>query len=120
MEYNKNGFLTLNSFNSLGFNSISKINNYEACSKYILKYINKDLCKAFKGDRLYFCSKGLNRSKSVCQFYSSEFQPISFDFDNEFVSKKLLNYYNLKKYIDFLNNNYMIYLVIKDELNLIR
>lgn len=48
MYYNDNGFLSLSSFDSLGFTSISKIKNYEACCKYILKYVNKDMCEALK------------------------------------------------------------------------
>lgn len=114
MYYNDNGFLSLSSFDSLGFTSISKVKNYEACSKYILKYINKDMCEAFKGQHLYFCSRGLKRSTIACQFYSNDIQPISFDFRSEFVSKKELNYYNLITYIDTLYKYNKIYYVVSD------
>lgn len=114
MYYNQNGYLSLSSFDSLGFSSISKINNYEACTKYILKYINKDMCSSFKGQHLYFCSKGLKRSESILKFISSDIQPISFDFQNSFCNKKELDYNNLKIYLDTLIDNGKIYLIDKD------
>ena len=115
MYYNSNGYLSLSSFDSLGFTSISKVNNYDACTKYILKYINKDMCAALKGQHLYFCSRGLLRSKNICSFYSSDIQPLRFDFKNNFVDKKQINYYNLITYIDTLNSYNKIYYVISDE-----
>lgn len=102
MYYNKNGFLSLSSFDSFGFSSISKIVNYDACKNYILKYINKNMCKALKGQHLYFCSRGLIRSKSVLKFYSSHLQPIRYDFKSDFVYKKDFSPEELKKYLAFL------------------
>lgn len=119
MYVNDNGFLSLSSFDSLGFTSISKVKNYNACCKYILKYINKDMVLVLKGQHLYFCSRGLKRSESILKFYGSSMQPLNFDYYSNYVNKKTLNEKELKKYIDFMYENNKIYLVISDRENLV-
>ena len=114
MYYNKNGFLSLSSFDSLGFTSISKIVNYDACKNYILKYINKDMCSALKGQHLYFCSRGLKRSFSVLKFYSSDIQPLRFDYKSPYVYKKDFSQEQLKNYLTTIFQLDKIYYVFNN------
>lgn len=43
-----------------GFSTCCKIDNQEAVSNYVSKYITKDMI-AFPGDKRYYCSQGLDR-----------------------------------------------------------
>lgn len=101
---NKNGFLSLHSFDKIGFNSISRIKNYTACVKYMTEYITKDLAKdRKKGDRLFYCSHNLKRSNVVNDLVFTQIPPIHFDFKNEYCLKTMIDqnkYYNFITYID--------------------
>lgn len=105
---NDNGFLSLKCFDCIGFNSITEIKNYTACSKYITKYITKDLILNLnKGDRAYYCSQGLLRENLVNDLVITQIAPIHFDFKNEFVFKSLIDekqYYNLIKNLDSISH----------------
>lgn len=50
-----------------GFCDLEPIRNMEACCKYIVKYITKDLGRSVKESHanVYYCSKGLNRATVV-------------------------------------------------------
>jgi hypothetical protein len=49
----------------MGYFSCSAIKNHEAVSRYIIKYLTKDLEKLPRGQQAYLCSKGLNRAELV-------------------------------------------------------
>lgn len=52
---------------SFGFNDLEKIKNTEAVSKYVTKYITKDLMQSVKelNAHTYYCSKGLKRAQEL-------------------------------------------------------
>lgn len=106
---NDNGFLSWLSYDYIGYSSISKIKNYEASCKYVLKYVNKDMCKAFKGDYLYFHSQGLKTNEHICTIVTSGLLPVNYTYENFYISKALLDYYNYITLIDFLISNNKIY-----------
>lgn len=58
---NKNGYLSNSDFDTLGFNSFSRIKSKSKVSNYILKYITKDCVKNSKGT-IYISSRGLHHS----------------------------------------------------------
>ena len=66
---NKNGYLDFVLYaKKFGYCSLGPLKSHGAVSKYIIKYVTKDLaCMPF-GQRLYYCSKGLNTSKVLYQF----------------------------------------------------
>lgn len=52
---------------TFGFNDLEPIRNCEAVSKYVTKYITKDLIHSVKelNAHTYYCSKNLNRSTQL-------------------------------------------------------
>lgn len=97
---NNNGFLSLHHFDKLGWNSISKIRNYEACLKYSGAYITKDLAKGrLLGERLFYCSTRLVRDNTVIKRIISQFAPCHFDYKGSYVFKTTIP---LQKYYDFV------------------
>lgn len=74
-----------------GFVSIDKIKDREACSKYITKYINKNLSADIQelNAHLYYCSKGLNTAKEIKK--GTIFADIAPDFKNDYLSIKWFN-----------------------------
>ena len=75
---------------TFGYISISKIINAESVSKYITKYITKDLLGTRIGlnDHLYYCSKGLKRAEIVCQ--GRLVKDLDEDYSNDYVKLKTL------------------------------
>lgn len=61
---NNNGYLSSLHFDKLGFNSFSKIKDYNRCCNYITKYISKD-CVKNDTNQIYICSRGLKRADKV-------------------------------------------------------
>lgn len=55
---NEYSYLSSNHFDTLGFNSFSKIQNYEKCCNYILKYISKDMVRLLN-NKFYIRSRNL-------------------------------------------------------------
>lgn len=81
---NINGYFTFKYLSSLGFNSLSKIQDNIKCSNYITKYITKSFCKT-SHNQIYFCSKGLNRPiLNRVEFNQNDFLEV---FSNDFVKK---------------------------------
>lgn len=64
-----------------GFCSLDPIRSHEAVSKYITKYISKDMCSLLYGQRCYYCSKGLKTSEVLYRF--DNIDPDNFDWDFE-------------------------------------
>lgn len=75
---------------TFGYISISKIRDIENASKYITKYITKDLAKSKIGlnDHLYYCSQGLKRAKII--YRGPLTQEIDEDYSNEYVKVKIV------------------------------
>ena len=61
---NKNGYLSSFHFDKMGYNSFSKIKNYNKCCNYITKYISKGCVKNDK-NQIYICSRGLKRAEKT-------------------------------------------------------
>lgn len=76
---------------AFGYITISKIRNIENISKYITKYITKELAntRISLNNHLYYCSKGLNRAKIICQGQLR--QELDEDYSNEYVKIKTVH-----------------------------
>lgn len=62
-----------------GFSTAVKIDNIDAVSKYIRKYITKDML-VLPGKKRYFCSQGLNRPKKSTNQVVSFLRSVKSDF----------------------------------------
>ena len=86
-----------------GFCSLEQIKNYEAVSKYITKYITKELFYNVteKNAHMYYCSRGLKRAKLIKRG-SMNWNDIEPDFTNDYCSVAWLDYseHNLKKILE--------------------
>lgn len=73
---------------AFGYISISKIINAESVSKYITKYITKDLVNTRIGlnEHLYYCSQGLKRSEVIYQGKLAK--DLDEDYSNDYVKIK--------------------------------
>lgn len=72
-----------------GFCDFEYIRNREAASKYITKYITKDLAKSVQGlnAKVYYCSKNLNRPEIVYKGMYDNIIALP-DFSNIFMARK--------------------------------
>ena len=73
---------------AFGYISISKTRHLESVSKYITKYITKDISQTRikRNDHLYYCSQGLKRSELI---YTGQLtKEIEEDYSNEYVKIK--------------------------------
>lgn len=103
---NIHGFLELKHFDSIGWNSISKIRNYEACLKYSGAYITKDLASQRSvGEKLFYCSQGLIRSNVIDIRESFQIAPIHYDFKNQYVFKTEIDENKYYKFINRLDSD---------------
>lgn len=77
-------------FNRFGFNDIEPIRNAEAVSKYVTKYITKDMIHSVKelGAHTYYCSKGLKRATQLNakKIDLSKLSSLKPDFVNDYCS----------------------------------
>ena len=73
---------------AFGYISISKIMNIESVSKYITKYITKDIfsTRISLNDHLYYCSKGLKRAKKI--YEGRLVKELGEDYSNDYVKIK--------------------------------
>lgn len=73
---------------TFGYISLSKIISAESVSKYITKYITKDLVSTKIGlnEHLYYCSQGLKRAEIICE--GKLMKDIEEDFSNDYVKIK--------------------------------
>ena len=79
---NKNGYISSHFFDDLGFNSFSKIKDYNKCCNYITKYITKD-CVKNSHNQIYICSRGLKRANRV-ELNAFIESSIHWDYTNDF------------------------------------
>jgi len=90
LEVNEHGYLDWFHYrNKFGYISLDPIRNQEACSKYITKYVNKNLADSIKevNAHMYYVSKGLNKAVEVKRGTLSD-NSIPFDFENDYVKIK--------------------------------
>lgn len=89
--------------NKFGWCVLEPIKNHEAVSKYIVKYINKDLEKSVTdlNAHLYYHSRNLNEATTLMR--GTLTADIGYDFANEYCSIKALPY--TQEIVDFLNDN---------------
>lgn len=77
-----------------GFNCVEPIRDKEACSRYITKYINKNLDTDMgiteKNKKKYYASRGLRTAKNIKKGVIQT-QKIEYDFENEFCKIKWLD-----------------------------
>lgn len=90
-----------------GYCVLEVIKNFEAASKYITKYITKDLQRSVKelNSHMYYASKGLKRAELVCKGVMSK----SIDepkYENDYVSVS---------YCDSLDEAFQYFDFVKDE-----
>jgi len=73
-----------------GFMTITKIRHLESVSKYITKYITKDLfsTKIELNNHLYYCSQGLKRAETIYQGQLTK--ELEENYSNEYVKIKTL------------------------------
>ena len=75
-----------------GFCDLEPIRNHEAVSKYITKYISKDLAKGVKelNAHLYYCSRGLNRAQTKKK--GTMLRPIAPSYVGDYCSVSWMDY----------------------------
>lgn len=83
---NEYGYLSHKLFDTMGFNSFSKIRDYNKCCNYITKYITKDCVKNDAGT-VYISSRGLKKASryQICN------PGIDYQYENDFVAIKDYN-----------------------------
>ena len=85
-----------------GFCDLEPIRNHEAVSKYITKYINKDLASSVTelNAHMFYHSRGLKRAQQIKR--GTLINPVDYDFHNEYCSKAEFPYSEskLKELID--------------------
>ena len=76
--------------NAFGYFTCTKISDKTACSKYITKYISKDLQKTVRdsGEHLFFASQGLKGREAVVKNCFDKCPVTEWDFENEFIKVK--------------------------------
>lgn len=89
---NEHGYLDWLAYKKkFGYCSIDKIRNHDAVSKYVTKYISKNLSDCVKelNANMYYCSQGLNRAKEIKRgtLFTNN---IPWDFKNDWVKIKWL------------------------------
>ena len=78
---------------AFGYFTCTKIEDKTACSKYITKYISKDLQKTVRdsGEHLFFASQGLKGREAVVKNCFDKCPVTEWDFENEFIKIKEIN-----------------------------
>lgn len=83
LAINRNGFQTWGRYaDKFGFMTISRIKDIDACSKYIMKYITKDMSKnnSALGCHIYYASNGLKKGEVL---HKGKVRLIDCDWDYE-------------------------------------
>lgn len=72
---------------AFGYFTCTEIKNHTACSKYITKYISKDLQKTVRegGEHLFFASQGLNGRETIVKNCFDSCPISQWDYENDFV-----------------------------------
>lgn len=78
---NGNGYLDFPMYSKkFGYCSLSLVKSHERVSKYITKYVTKELYCMPHGQRLYYCSKGLKKSELLYRLENVESSCLEWDF----------------------------------------
>lgn len=99
---NKNGYLDwLPYHDRFGYISLSKIKNHEAISKYITKYVTKDMSNTVQelNHKIYYASRNLEKAVVMKKGILSESIPIHWDYSNHYCALKQFD----KEFEPFLN-----------------
>lgn len=91
---NENGYLDFPMYRKkFGYCSLSSINSHEAVSKYITKYVTKELFSLPYGQNLYYCSHGLKGKELLYRFdnVSSDFTDWDFVHEDGFCMTKMFD-----------------------------
>lgn len=106
---NKYGYLDWKNYSDkFGYCSIDKVRDKEKVSKYITKYISKNVTVDLRGEKekkLYYVTRGLKTAEKVKEGYlsSTQLDEITFNFENKYVGILDLNglqYLKLKHQLD--------------------
>lgn len=87
LQINEHGYMDWEPYRKrFGWISIDGIRSQDAVSKYITKYINKELADSIKelNAHLYYCSKGLEKAVEIKKGTLSA-KSIPWDFENDYV-----------------------------------
>lgn len=102
LSINKNGYLDWEEYKKkFGYISLSKVKNQEAVSKYITKYIRKNIGTQKgvieKNKKMYYCSRGLKKAEKKQGMYNAIPEKFEFDYENIYIRKKVFhaNDYNM-------------------------
>lgn len=89
---------------SFGYFTCTEIKEKGACSKYITKYISKDLQKTVheSGEHLFFASKGLKGREIILKNCYEQCPIDTWDFENDYVKVKEINI-SMSNKLDFKN-----------------
>lgn len=89
---NKNGYFSNPTLNKFGYNSFSKIIDYNKCCNYITKYITKD-CIRNEHNQIYISSRGLKKADK----YEIPCLDLDWSFENDFCKIKEFSCFDLSK-----------------------
>lgn len=87
LKTNEHGYLDWFPYrNKFGYCSIDRIKSHEAVSKYITKYITKDLADCVKelNANMYYCTQGLKRAQEIKRGTLAATN-VPWDYGNEYV-----------------------------------
>jgi len=99
MRYNWTGW-----HNKFGFTSLEKVRDTTSVSRYITKYITKDLIVEFNKQR-FLVSKGLEKPETIFEL-DNYLEPINYDFENEYVRvKNFSSYEEMFNALESISNN---------------
>lgn len=80
---NEHGYLDWPMYSKkFGFCSLDTLRDHEAVSKYITKYVTKELMCRDYGQRTYYCSKGLQRAEVLLRVANVPDDLIEWDFEH--------------------------------------
>lgn len=97
-------------FQKYGWCNVQNIRNYEACCKYITKYITKELFEMEKGKHCYFISNNLKKSKTVYDLVIHDSQHLTFDYSNDYCSTSIIKNNDADSFLtNIFNNNFYNY-----------
>lgn len=104
---NKYNYLSSHILDDLGFNSFSKIDDYNKCCNYITKYITKN-CLRTENNQVYFCSRGLNRPSEELMIPIDLKKIFDNVFENDYCQKKDFDITKLSEKQKLLLNRFFI------------